>query len=117
MNRTVSCLVAPLPALAFAQGKPDVVAAQAEIFTRVAAVTDRYAQKLGLDNDVVSYCQIELNNKTNQFPKDGLLPFGVNYNNITSAQELSRVVAARESYEKTYMLLCLSRAKRDLSSN
>ena len=55
---------------------------------RVNAAAERHAQKLGLSNEVLSYCQIELNNKTNQFPRDGLHPFGVNYNNIKGTQEL-----------------------------
>jgi hypothetical protein len=81
---------------------------------RVSVAAERHAQKLGLGKEVLSYCRIELDNKTNQFPRDGLYPFGVNYNNIKTAQDLQLIISQREAYEKTFMLLCLSRAKRDL---
>jgi hypothetical protein len=109
--------LALLPHLALAQGQLDVSTPQLEMIKRVSAAAERHAQKLGLNNEVLSYCQIELSNKTNQLPRDGLYPFGVNYNNIKTAQELERVISAREAYEKTFLLLCLSRAKRDLQQD
>ena len=117
MKRTTLAFLVLLPLLAFAQGQLDVSAPQAAMIQRVNAAAERHAQKLGLSNEVLSYCQIELNNKTNQFPRDGLHPFGVNYNNIKGTQELERVISAREAYEKTFLLLCLSRAKHDLQQN
>ena len=92
----------------------DTTTAQVEMVGRVIATANAHAKKLGVGNEVVAYCQIELSNKTNQLPRDGLAPFGVNYNDIKTEAKLKQVIEAREAYEKTYLRLCLSQAKRDL---
>ncbi|WP_223618954.1 hypothetical protein [Lysobacter sp. ESA13C] len=104
-----------LPMAASAQGKLDITTPQIQMHNRISAVVDQRAQKLGLGEDVVTYCRIELSHKTDQFSKNGSIPFGINYSQITDPAELTMVITIRESYEKTFLLLCLSRTKRDLS--
>lgn len=115
MSRILWLVLALLPAFACAQSKLDVTTPQVQMHNRISAAVDRHAQQLGLSQDVVTYCRIELNNETDQFPKNGSIPFGVNYNQVADSGELNTILSARESYEKTFMQLCLSRAKRDLS--
>jgi hypothetical protein len=109
----LACISALLPQLANAQ-RIDTSKAQTEMHARVSVVVDQHASRLGLPRDVVSYCRTELNHHTETFPKNGSYPFGVNYNELKTQEDLDLVIALRESYEKTYMRLCLSRAKRDL---
>ena len=115
MSRFLICLLLLASVNAGAQEKVDVMAAQGKMHARVTAVVEKRAKELGVGSDVVTFCRIELNNHTGQLPKDGSIPFGVNYNDITDVDTLKMVIEARESYEKTYLLLCLSRASRDLS--
>lgn len=117
MKLQLFAFLAMMPHLVLAQSQLDYSAKQVEMIKRVSAATESHAQKLGLSNEVLTYCQIELSNKTDQFSRDGLYPFGVNYKKIKSAEELDQVISAREDYEKTSMLLCLSQAKRDLQQN
>lgn len=102
-----------LPCLAHAQ-RLDVSKAQTDMHARVSVAVDQHASRLGLSRDVVSYCRTELNAHTDTYPKNGAYPFGVNYNELKTQDDLNLVISLRESYEKTYMRLCLSRAKRDL---
>jgi hypothetical protein len=102
-----------LPHISLAQ-RLDISKAQTDMHSRVSVVVDQHASRLGLPRDVVSYCRTELNGHTDTYPKNGSYPFGVNYNELRTQDELDLVIALRESYEKTYMRLCLSRAKRDL---
>ncbi len=115
MNCKYTILLILVTIAARADEKFDTSAAQGEMFNRINAVVEQRAKDLGLGKDVVTYCRIELNDRTNQVPKDGSIPFGVNYNQISTAAELKTIIEVREAYEKTFLLLCLSRAKRDLS--
>jgi hypothetical protein len=104
-------LAAPRSALSQAI---DVGKAQTDMLSRVSRVVDQHASRLGLSRDVVSYCRTELNGHLDSFPSNGSYPFGVNYNQLKTQDQLDLVISLRESYEVTYMRLCLSRAKRDL---
>lgn len=115
MIRVWGLLFVILPVTVCAQENLDTSRAQVQMLQRISSVVNQRAQQLGLSQDVVTYCRIELNNKTDQFPRNGSIPFGINYNQISDERELDRVISSRESYEKTFMLLCLSRAKRELS--
>jgi hypothetical protein len=106
-------VAALLPQLAHAQ-RLDISKAQADMHSRIAAVVDLHSKRLGLPFHVVSYCRTELNSYAAAQPKNGAYPFGVNYNELKTQEDLDLVIALRESYEKTYLRLCLSRAKRDL---
>lgn len=115
MIRKLWIVLILLPTATLAQEKLDITTPQVQMHNRISAMVDQRAQQLGLSQDVVTYCRIELNHKTETFPKNGSIPFGINYNQITDMTELTIVITGREAYEKTFMLLCLSRAKRDLS--
>jgi hypothetical protein len=115
MNRKHTLLLALFSLAAHADEKVDAGAAQGQMFTRINAAVEQRATELGLGKDVVTYCRIELNLHASHVPADGSVPFGVNYNEIKTTAELNTVIEVREAYEKTFLLLCLSRAKRDLS--
>lgn len=103
-----------LPTVLTAQGQVDTSAAQTQMFDRINAVVDKRAKEPKIDRDVVTYCRIEMSLHT-AHSSDGSIPFGVNYNKISDAKELKTIIDAREAYEKSYLLLCISRAQRDLS--
>ena len=115
MNYKYMLLLALLSLAAQANEKVETAAAQAQMFTRINAAVEQKAKELGLGKDVVTYCRIELNVHTAHIPTDGSIPLGVNYNEIKTIAELNTVLEVREAYEKTFLLLCLSRAKRDLT--
>lgn len=115
MTCNCAILLFLLSAAAQAQEKVDAMSAQGQMHNRISALVERRARELGLTKDVITYCRVELNLHTEQLPKNGSIPFGVNYKQITDASELKVVIDTREAYEKTFLLLCLSRAKRDLS--
>lgn len=116
MNRKLAIALAALPMIAMAQTKLDIMTPQVEMSKRVSTVALQRAQELGLGNDAITYCRVRLNYKEDSFPQNGEIPFGVNYKQITSPKELSQVIAAREGYEKTFMLLCLSNVKQQLDA-
>lgn len=89
--------------------------AQFEMLERINAAVSSFASSIGAGSDLQTYCHIELSMHTRQ-PADGLVPFGVNYNNIRSQDELDQIIDAREAYERNYLMLCLARAKRDLDA-
>jgi hypothetical protein len=115
MNAKYLLLVALVSLTAQANEKVDPSAAQGQMFNRINAAVEKHAQELGLGKEVVTYCRTELNLRTANTPTDGSIPFGVNYNEIRTVEELNTVIEVREAYEKTFLLLCLSRTKRDLS--
>ncbi len=116
MKRKLAIALATLPMIAIAQTKLDIMTPQVEMSKRVSAAAAQRAQELGLSNDALTYCRVKLNYKEDSFPRNGEIPFGVNYKQITSHKELSQVIAAREGYEKTFMLLCLSKVKQQLEA-
>lgn len=105
-----------LPVAAIAQTPLDIATPQIAMSKAVSIVANERAQQIGLSQDAVTYCRIKLNYEEDRFPQNGEIPFGVNYNNITDPKELAQVIQLRESYEKTYMLLCLSRIKQQFDA-
>ena len=94
----------------------DTSRAQSEMYSRINASVDAFADRLGVKADLVSYCRTELNLHTMNHPANGLIPYGVNYNTIDSQSHLDHVIRVREAHEHNYLLLCLARAKRDLDA-
>ena len=45
---------------------------------------------------------------------DGFIPFGVNYLEVKDTEQLEEIISAREAYERSYLILCLARAKAAL---
>ncbi len=111
----VVVLSVSLPVSAFAQSI-DTDRAQGEMYSRVDAAVTAFARRIGAGNDLLDYCWLELHLHTRQHPVDGFIPFGVNYNNIRSQTKLNLVIVMRETYERTYLSLCIARAKRDLDA-
>jgi hypothetical protein len=87
--------------------------AQDEMYARILPVVNGYAASIGLDQGYVSYCETSLNMLTNTQPKDGLMPFGVTYLAIPRVK-LKNTIAVREAFEKSYLTLCLAKAKATL---
>lgn len=92
----------------------DTGRAQGEMYRRIQAATDAYARSLDLGDVYISYCQTRLTLETAHQPTDGLTPYGVNYNSITTQQRLDDVIAIREAFETVYLRLCLADAKASL---
>jgi hypothetical protein len=90
------------------------VEAQAAMFKRIDEAVAAYVQQSGIDESYVGYCRTKLSMDTNAVPADGSIPFGVNYNKIATADELSTVIAARENFERSYLILCIANAKSAL---
>jgi hypothetical protein len=91
-----------------------VSAAQGQMLARISSAVEKYANHSRLDPAYVSYCRGELDLKTSTYPGNGLIPFGVNYNEIYDSETLDTVIAAREAYERSFMFLCLASAKNTL---
>lgn len=117
MFRNFIFIAALLPSIATAQSKIDTTTPQLQMHARISAVVDRRAKELGLSQDVVTYCRVELNRRTDEFPKNGSIPFGIHYDEITDRAQLDQVISAREAYEKVFMLSCLAHTKRQLDGS
>ena len=100
--------------LAQQSGAIDIGAAQARMLERIRADVTRYASEIGIPQEFVTFCQIELHLKTYAHPTDGYIPLGVNYNQISDQNQLNEVIAAREAYERSFLTLCLANAKKIL---
>lgn len=109
-------LVLAFAPMALAQTTLNTSKLQIEMLDRVLAAEQLRAQQLGLNGEVVEYCQVELNRNEDQFPHNGEIPFGINYNEITNPAQFKKILEVRESYEKTFMYLCLARVKKELST-
>ena|ERR1039458_4405991 len=94
----------------------EVSRAQGAMLIRVQKAVAAYAQKIGIDASYVSYCQSELDRKTDVLPSNGLIPFGVDYNSITDSDNLKIILDSREAYERSSQILCLARAKASLKA-
>jgi hypothetical protein len=89
--------------------------AQSDMLLRVSRSTGAFAAQIGLPKLYVTYCFTKLNLSTNNQPKDGSVPYGVNY--ITASDETVRVtLSAREEYETGYVMVCLAEAKNAISA-
>lgn len=87
--------------------------AQGDMLRREDAAIKAYAGKIGVSDELVSYCQTRLNMETANAPA-GMIPFGVDYRTIEDTKQLSTIIYARESYETSYIKLCLANAKKAL---
>lgn len=116
MRTLLIILALALAPVVFAQTALNTAKAQIEMLNRVLAAAELRAQQLGLNGEVVEYCQVELHHNEDQFPHNGEIPFGVDYNQVTDPVQLENILKVRESYEKTFMYLCLARVKRELST-
>jgi hypothetical protein len=96
-----------------ARNKPDITRAQVEMHQRINADVNRFAREIDfLDRDWDTYCRVEMDLKKHTQPQDGNVPFGVNYGNINSEEELRSIISVREAYEKSFLKLCLAKAKK-----
>ena len=88
---------------------------QMAMVNRVAIHASDYAKKIGLALDFIVYCKSELHLKKNKNSDYLEIPFGVNYNKIDSRMYLESVLKVRESYEKSFLSLCLANVKITLN--
>ncbi|WP_162596178.1 hypothetical protein [Methylobacterium sp. 17Sr1-1] len=91
----------------------DTARPQMEMMKRIDFEISNYATRLKLGSTVITYCRVQMQLDT-RHASDGSIPFGVNYRNIQSQEELKNIIWIREAYEITYLKLCIARAKRDL---
>jgi hypothetical protein len=84
--------------------------AQSAMISRVSAAIDKYADRINAESSLITYCRGELALKTSLYPPNGLIPFGVNYNQIRDAETLETIIWNRESYETWFQKLCLANA-------
>jgi hypothetical protein len=107
-------IVILMPPLAMAQPF-DRDKAQGDMMLRVSRSAGAFAAHIGLPTLYVTYCLTKLNFSTTNQPKDGSIPYGVNY--ITAPDETIRMtLSAREQYETGYLTVCLAEAKNAISA-
>lgn len=104
--------VSAMPSVS-AQGV-DATAAQGKMQGRISKEINQFLQHTGASSELYQYCSLEMALVLTQYPNNGFIPFGVNYNSITTQQHLDMVINSRETYETTRIKLCIARAKRDL---
>jgi hypothetical protein len=101
--------------LAFSQSSIESGRAQVEMEIRINSFVSKYAAKIGVNDDLQSYCKTKMNYETAEMAKHkGMWPFGYNYN-ISRKDELFQVIDLREKFEKIYLQLCLANAKKLLT--
>lgn len=108
----IGCIGAPLSAQV-PQG--DVDRAQAAMLNRVVDAVDAYAAHIGIDRAYVTYCDNRMSLDESRAPA-GLIPFAVDYRNISDKYQLDTILNAREQFERSYLTLCLADAKRTLEA-
>lgn len=84
--------------------------AQAQMLKRIDAAVAAYADKIGVSEDLITYCRSQMFLDT-RHQADGSIPFGVNYQAIENESQLEVILSVREAYETNYLILCLARAK------
>ena len=84
--------------------------AQSAMISRVSAAIDKYADQIKAEKSLITYCRGELALKTSLYPPNGLVPFGVNYNQIRDIEALETIIWNRESHETWFLKLCLANA-------
>jgi hypothetical protein len=92
----------------------EIKTVQIEMLSRINNEVEAYATTINIDPEYIVYCRIEMNNKIDLLPKNGSVPFGVNYFQITDNQTLRSVIYNREIYEKSSIKLCLANVKKTL---
>lgn len=103
------------PAAAQAVSYDEAGRAQGEMLTRVSAAADAYAKSIGIGDGYITYCRVKLNMVGDGHPKDGSIPFGINYRDVTR-ETLTLTISAREAFERSFLTLCLAEAKNTLRS-
>ena len=88
--------------------------AQVKMLTRAMDAVDKYSERINIDHEFVIYCRADLSFKKGLHPRDGSIPFGVNYKKITDSDFLDTVLLIRENYERSFVILCLANAKNAL---
>jgi len=63
--------------------------AQGQMHTRISAAVEKYAVEIGIDPDYITYCHSEMALQTSRDSPNGLIPFGVNYNEIRDSSYLA----------------------------
>jgi hypothetical protein len=89
--------------------------AQVEMFRRIEKATTNYARQIDISENYIAYCHLELHIKTYAHPRNGHIPFGIDYNSIADQGTLDRIISARENYETSFIILCLAKAKKTLA--
>jgi hypothetical protein len=117
MRHWLLTLVLPIVVASTASADPvsrdQVMRAQGDLERRVDLAVATYAAHIGM-MQYTQYCLTEMNRVTSGHTIDGSIPFGVNYNEITDSDMLAHVVQVRESYERSFQILCLANAKNSL---
>lgn len=93
-----------------------VMRAQGEMILRIADRIEKYTNSIGLEVWFISYCRVKMSMETEKMPKNGSIPFGVNYYDIVDSQTLDATIYAREAFETGYLMVCLSNAKTSIRS-
>ena len=118
--RMALCAMCSLSILAPAYGaisETESGNAQGAMFKRIDSAVAAYVQGRGIDESYVEYCRTKLNMDTSREPTNGMIPFGVDYTKIATTDELKIVIATRENFERSYLILCLAEAKKTLDEN
>ena len=77
---------------------------------RIQAVTGPYRERLGLAPYWATYCHLQVNAEMDRHPKDGSVPFDVNWNTL-GREEFTTALSVREDYETAALVRCLADAK------
>ncbi|WP_448218380.1 hypothetical protein [Endozoicomonas sp. 2B-B] len=92
----------------------DISKAQSNMSKRLLDEAYSLTKKMDISEEYVIFCNLELYLHTYQHPVNGQLPFGINYKSIKTSESLQKVIYVREVYERSFMKLCLSKAKNEL---
>jgi hypothetical protein len=90
--------------------------AQMEMLTRIEDAVRRYATQIGLDDSYVQYCRMELRIRLQEQVKSGNPIFNFSPERIRSTEALKAVIAIRETYERTFLNVCLAQAKSAMTA-
>lgn len=85
------------------------------MFERMNRELHIFMDTIGATSEVNTFCQIQMNLFTDAQPKNGNIPFGVNYNALKTEAELNTIITVREAFETIYMKRCMVEVMRDLS--
>ena len=110
---TVAAALAAGSANAQAVSHEEAGRVQSEMLVRVSNAVTAYARSIGMDSNYITYCRVEMDLIADGHPKDGNIPFGINYYDVTR-ETLNHTIAVREAFERSYLTLCLAEAKNAL---
>lgn len=106
----VAALASPAVAL-------DTNKAQGDMHTRIEKEVSALQEKLGAPQEIRAYCVTEMDLKLDNLREGGRPVFAVNYHEIKTQEHLDLVIFNRESYEKTFVKLCLINTMKTLTGN